>query len=135
MSPIVRIPSAESFVPVFGPTPQSISIGRGARKDLSSPGGTIVEPEGRAITLSGFLSHLRGNLGDQLIGSNSDGTGQTQAVANVRLKSAGQSLRLFPKTRDIQEGFINGDLLETGTNVSKSLHDALRHLPISPVPP
>ena len=40
---------------VLGPTPQSISIGSGARKSRSSPCGTIVSPNGGRSPLPAFL--------------------------------------------------------------------------------
>ena len=45
-SPMVRSPSAISFSRVLGPTPHSISMGSGARKTASSPGGTTTRPLG-----------------------------------------------------------------------------------------
>ncbi len=58
-----------------------------------------------------------GNLGDRLGGGNSDGCGQPDGFADTRADEAGDlGGRSQPAARpgDVEEGLVDGDLLEVG---------------------
>jgi len=61
--------------------------------------------------------HVAGQLGQQFVGGNADGTGQAQFVPDAGLELIGDGLCRAVEglgVGDIQEGFINGDTSTSG---------------------